>query len=70
MADPAKQAKSAGHHVRNDRQEKAAAYWQQAINEGRVLRQARVEMTAGERQTPQQEAPQQRRGRAPQQATP
>jgi hypothetical protein len=68
MADPIKQAKSSVHLARNDRQEKAAAYWQQAINEGRVLRQARVEVTAGERQAPQQEAPQQRRGRAPQQA--
>lgn len=61
MADPAKQAKSAVHHARNDRQEKAAAYWQQAINEGRVLRQSRVEMTAGERQAPQQEATQRSR---------
>jgi len=64
VADPVKQAKSAVHRAQNDRQEKASAWWQQAVNEGRVLRQARVEMTAGERQTPQQET-QQRSGRSP-----
>jgi len=68
MADPVKQARSAVHHARTDRQERAAAYWQDTINQGRVLRQARAEMTAGEQAAPQQEAPKQQRRRAPQEA--
>jgi len=60
MADPVKEAKSTLHHARNDRQEKAGSWWQQAVIEGRVLRQARAEMQVGERQTQQQETTQSR----------
>lgn len=54
MADRVSRAKTQLRHARNERQERQAAFWQQAINEGRALRQARVEMQAGEALTPAQ----------------
>lgn len=60
MADTVKQAKVVLNHARDDRQEKASVWWNQAVNEGRVLRQDRVVMQQGERQTPQQETTQAR----------
>ena len=53
MADPVAQAKRQLHHARNEREERAAAFWQQAVTDGRALRQARVEMQASQSQTPQ-----------------
>lgn len=51
MADPVSAAKKELRHAISARQEKAAAFWQQDVIEGRVIRQARVEMQAGEKAT-------------------
>ncbi len=56
MADHVSEAKKELRHARNDRQEKAAAFWQQGVIEGRVLRQQRAEMRAGEKATQTQTA--------------
>jgi hypothetical protein len=55
MADPVAQAKRQLHHAHNEREERTAAFWQQAVNDGRALRQARVEMQASQSQTPQRD---------------
>ena len=54
---------------RHDREERAAVFWGQQINDGRALRQARFEMQQGERETASQTptaTPRQPRARRPQ----
>jgi len=55
MTDPIKTARAAVHHAKQERLDKAAAWWQQGVNEGRALRQARAAMTAGEKPKAQEE---------------
>jgi hypothetical protein len=47
MADPVSQAQRHLQRARNEREERAAAFWQQKVNDGRALVQARTEMQAG-----------------------
>ena len=60
MADSEHQAKHDLHQVRNVQRERAAAFWQQAVDEGRIIRQlsalARKEQT--EEETEEQSASQ------------
>lgn len=39
MADSVHQAKHDLHHARDVQRERAAAFWQQAVDEGRIIRQ-------------------------------
>jgi hypothetical protein len=40
MAESVHQAKQDLHHARDAQRERAAAFWQRAVNEGRILRQS------------------------------
>ena len=60
MGDSVHQAKHDLHHARDVQRERAAAFWQQAVDEGRIIRQlsalARKEQT--EEETEEQSASQ------------
>jgi hypothetical protein len=53
MAETEADARRHLHQASNQREEKAAAFWQQAVNYGRALRQARAEMQVTQTQTQQ-----------------
>lgn len=56
MAESVHQAKRDLHHVRDVQRERAAAFWQRAVDEGRIIRQlstiARKEQTEEETEEP------------------
>jgi hypothetical protein len=56
MAASVHQAKSDLHHARDVQRERAAAFWQRAVDEGRILRRfgtlARAEQTDEEAEEP------------------
>ena len=60
MADSVHQAKHDLHHTRDVQRERAAAFWQRAVDEGRIIRQlsALVRKEQTEEETEEQSASQ------------
>ena len=61
MADQVTRSRTQLQHIRELRQERAAAFWQRVINEGRIQRQAGEQMKAGETPTQKPRRPRQPR---------